>query len=223
MDVLGKLFPGVGTFLAMEPELAFARIALIVLGFVLAYMGFKRKLEPLIMVPMGLGMLCVNAGILFLSDGSVGNMFLDPLVSDPVSLINIMQVNFLQPVYNLLFSNGLIACLVFMGIGARSEISFLLARPWTSMTIALFAELGTFAALAVGILVFHLSPGAAAAVATIGGADGPTALYVGAPQPPVCRVAYSGLRFQPVEQVTWVPIFPWESGEDRTVSLEKTQ
>ena len=32
-----------------------------------------------------------------------------------------------------------------------------------------------------------------------------------------------GLRFQPVEQVTWVPIFPWESGEDRTVSLEKTQ
>lgn len=177
MDVLGKLFPGVGTFFAMEPELAFARIALIVLGFVLAYMGFKRKLEPLIMVPMGLGMLCVNAGILFLSDGSVGNMFLDPLVSDPVSLINIMQVNFLQPVYNLLFSNGLIACLVFMGIGARSEISFLLARPWTSMTIALFAELGTFAALAVGILVFHLSPGAAAAVATIGGADGPMVLF----------------------------------------------
>ncbi len=63
----------------------------------------------------------------------------------------------------------------------------------------------------------------ASSVGIIGGADGPTALYVGAPQPPICRVAYSGLRFQPVEQVTWVPIFPWESGEDRTVSLEKTQ
>lgn len=63
----------------------------------------------------------------------------------------------------------------------------------------------------------------ASSVGIIGGADGPTALYVGAPQPPVCRVAYSGLRFEPAEQVTWVPIFPWKSGEDRTVSLEKTQ
>lgn len=177
MEFMGKLFPGIGTFFAVEPELALARLFLIILGFVLAYMGFQRKLEPLIMVPMGIGMLCVNAGTLFLAGGGIGNMFLDPLVSEPMEVMNMMQVNFLQPVYNLLFSNGLIACLVFMGIGARSEISFLLARPWTSMTIALFAELGTFVTLAVGILLFKLEPGAAAAVATIGGADGPMVLF----------------------------------------------
>ena len=71
-----------------------------------------------------------------------------------------MQVNFLQPIYNLTFSNGLIACLVFMGIGARSEISFLLAKPWSSMIIAIFAEMGTFAALAAGVLAFGADAGA---------------------------------------------------------------
>ena len=176
MELLTTLFPGIGTMLAQEPAIAIARVVLIVAGFILAYMGFTRKLEPLIMVPMGLGMICVNAGVLFLSDGSIGTLLLDPLVSDPTELMNILQVNCFQPIYNFMFSNGLIACLVFMGIGARSEISFLLAKPWTSITIALFAELGTFVTLAVG-MGFGLEPGQAAAVATIGGADGPMVLF----------------------------------------------
>ncbi len=161
----------------MEPAVAIARVALIVLGFFLAYYGFKRTLEPLIMVPMGIAMMAVNAGMMFLSSGAIGNMFVDPLASDAVELVNIMQINFLQPIYNLTFSNGLIACLVFMGIGARSEISYLLAKPWSSMIIAIFAELGTFVTLVAGICLFGLEPGAAAAVASIGGADGPMVLF----------------------------------------------
>ena len=177
MELLMTLFPGIGTFFFQDPVVAIARLFLIAFGFFLAYMGFTQKLEPLIMVPMGIGMLCVNAGVLFLNDGSIGTMLLDPLVSDPDELMNILQINCFQPIYNFMFSNGLIACLVFMGIGARSEISFLLARPWTSITIALFAEAGTFVALAVGILGFSLEPGQAAAIATIGGADGPMVLF----------------------------------------------
>lgn len=176
-EILYQLFPGITTFLSMEPVVACARVLLIVLGFVLAYLGFKQTLEPLIMVPMGIAMMSVNAGILFLSCGVIGNMFVDPLVSDPAALMDIMQVNFLQPIYNLTFSNGLIACLVFMGIGARSEISYLLAKPWSSMIIAIFAELGTFVTLVIGVAAFGLKPGAAAAIATIGGADGPMVLY----------------------------------------------
>ncbi len=90
------------------------------------------------------------------------------MVNDPSKLVNIMQVNFLQPIYNLTFSNGLIAVLVFMGIGAMSDIGFILARPWASMIVAIFAELGTFATLAIGLYI-GLSPGEAASVATIGG------------------------------------------------------
>ena len=194
MELLTTLFPGIGSMLAQEPAIAAARLVLIVVGFILAYMGFTRKLEPLIMVPMGLGMICVNAGVLFLSDGSIGTLLLDPLVSDPTELMNILQVNCFQPIYNFMFSNGLIACLVFMGIGAQSEISFLLAKPWTSITIALFAELGTFVTLAVG-MGFGLEPGQAAAVATIGGADGPMVLFTSLIQAPELFVPISIIAY----------------------------
>ena len=176
-ELLAQLFPGISTFFAMDATVAVARVVLILLGFILAYYGFKRTLEPLIMVPMGIGMIAVNAGMMFLNTGVIGNMFVDPLVSDPAALMDIMQVNFLQPIYNLTFSNGLIACLVFMGIGARSEISYLLAKPWSSMIIAICAELGTFVTLAVGVMAFGLTPGEAAASAIIGGADGPMVLF----------------------------------------------
>ena len=52
MEFFMQLFPGIGTFFAVEPVIAVARIVLIVFGFVLACLGFKRTLEPLIMVPM---------------------------------------------------------------------------------------------------------------------------------------------------------------------------
>ena len=183
-EFLTQLFPGISTFFMVEPVIAIARIFLIVLGFVLAYLGFKGTLEPLIMIPMGIGMIAVNCGTLILTGetaeiigSTIGNRMIAPLVEDPADLVNIMQIDFLQPIYNLTFSNGLIACLVFMGIGARSEISFLLAKPWSSMIIALFAELGTFVTLVLGVMAFDMTPGAAAAIATIGGADGPMVLF----------------------------------------------
>lgn len=176
MDILMQIFPGIFT-LFDDPLIGAVRVALILLGFVLAFYGFKGNLEPLIMVPMGLGMIAVNAGVLFLGDGSTGTLIIDPLVSETDDLMQAIQVNFLQPIYNFTFSNNLIACLVFMGIGARSELSFLLARPWTCIIIAIFAEMGTFATLSLGVNLFGLDPAQAASVATIGGADGPMVLF----------------------------------------------
>lgn len=175
-NLLMSLFPGIASLFTQDPVIAGSRIALIVFGFILAYLGFKRTLEPLIMVPMGVGMICVNCGVLFLDGGRTGTLFLDPLVSDPGSLVNIMQVNFLQPIYNLTFSNSLVACLVFMGVGALSEIGFILANPWTSIIIAIFAECGTFVTLVLGVQL-GLTPPEAASVAVIGGADGPMVLF----------------------------------------------
>ena len=176
MDILIQLFPGISSLFIQDPIIAVGRIALIFLGMVLAYLGFKRTLEPLIMVPMGLGMLAVNAGVLFLDTGVTGTLMLNPMVSETNELMTIMQINFLQPIYNMMFSNGLIACLVFLGIGVMSEIGFILARPWLSMMVAVFAELGTFVTIVIGYKL-GLTPGEAAAVATIGGADGPMVLF----------------------------------------------
>ena len=117
-----------------------------------------------------------NCGVLFLDGGKLGTLFLDPLVSDPAKLVDIMQINFLQPIYNLTFSNSLVACVVFLGVGAMCEIGFILANPWTSIIIAIFAECGTFVTLVLGVHL-GLTPPEAAAVASIGGADGPMVLF----------------------------------------------
>lgn len=176
MNIVATLFPGIASLFVQDPVIAGARLALIIFGFFLAYLGFKRTLEPLIMVPMGIGMICINCGVLFLEGGTLGTLFLDPMISDPNQLVNIMQINFLQPVYNLTFSNSLVACLVFMGIGAMCEIGFILANPWTSIIIAIFAEAGTFVTLVLGVKL-GLTASEAAAVASIGGADGPMVLF----------------------------------------------
>lgn len=176
IDALIQLFPGISTLFLDDWVISVARIVLIIFGFILAYLGFRRVLEPLIMVPMGIGMMCINAGVLFLEGGKIGTIFLNPMIDQAVPLVEIMQVNFLQPIYNLTFSNGLIACLVFFGIGAMSEIGFILARPWASIVVALFAEMGTFATLLIGIKM-GLPANEAASVAVIGGADGPMVLF----------------------------------------------
>ena len=170
------LFQGIATLAASEPKIMFGRIFLMLLGFFLMYLGSRNVLEPLLMIPMGLGMSTINAGVMFLEGGKMGTLFVDPLMSDPTDLVNIMQINWLQPIYTLTFSNGLIACLVFMGIGVLLDVGYVMARPFQSMIIALFAELGTIAVfpIAVGL---GLTEQEAASVATIGGADGPMVLF----------------------------------------------
>ncbi len=170
------LFQGIATLVASEPKIMFGRIFLMLLGFLLIYLGSRNVLEPLLMIPMGLGMSSINAGVMFLEGGKMGTLFVDPLMSDPTDLVNIMQINWLQPIYTLTFSNGLIACFVFMGIGVLLDVGYVMARPFQSMIIALFAELGTIAVFPIAVSL-GLTEQEAAAVATIGGADGPMVLF----------------------------------------------
>jgi oxaloacetate decarboxylase beta subunit len=177
-----------------EPGIVIARIVLIIIGVLLIWMGKRGTLEPLIMVPMGFGMLAVNAGVLFMTATTTGTLFVDPLVSDTDGLMNLLQIDFLQPIYTLTFSNSLIACLVFMGIGVLADVGSILRYPFTSMFIALFAELGTILAYPIG-RAFGLSYGEAAAIAIVGTADGPMVLFSSmmlAPQlfVPITVIAY---------------------------------
>ena len=171
-----SLFQGIGTLFYQEPEIATARVVLIIIGILLVWLGKRGTLEPLIMVPMGFGMSAVNAGVLFFSATKTGTLFVDPLVTDTDSLMNILQIDFLQPIYTLTFSNGLIACLVFMGIGVLADVGNVLRFPFTSMLIAMFAELGTVATFPIAHAM-GLSYGEAAAISIVGGADGPMVLF----------------------------------------------
>lgn len=199
------LFQGITTLIASNPTILIGRLGLIVLGGLLVYLGKKGVLEALLMIPMGLGMIAVNAGVLFLDpttataivsgsapaiDANVaaqlaaqagaghasGTLFMSPLVEKTESLMYLMQVDFLQPVYTFAFSNGLIACFVFMGIGVLLDVGFVLARPFLSMSLALSAELGTILTFPIAVALGLTYP-EAASIAMVGGADGPMVLF----------------------------------------------
>lgn len=195
------VFQGIATLIDSPMAIAIERISLIALGILLIYLGHKGVLEALLMVPMGLGMAVVNAGVMFVApgmnlpeQGNKGTLHLNPMISSGDQLLNILQVDWLQPIYVFTFSNGLIACLVFMGIGSLLDVGFVMARPFRSMFIALCAELGTIVTFPLGVMA-GLTPAQAAATATIGGADGPMILFASlilAPElfVPITVVAY---------------------------------
>ncbi len=170
------LFPGLYSFFLMEPSHAIVRILLVLVGLFLVYMGYKDKLDPLLMLPIGFTMAVVNVGILIMGEGQLGTLFVDPMVSEPSKLLDALQMNFLQPFYNFTFANGMIACVVFMGIGVITDLDFLIARPFLSLFLAFAAELGTLLTLPLAVaLGFSLKE--AASIAIVGGADGPMVLF----------------------------------------------
>lgn len=185
LDTILGMFQGIGTLLHADTKMALARIALIFLGMLLVYLGKKGTLEPLLMIPMGLGMATINAAVMFFDPANpgketevFGNLFLAPSLTDTDQLMLINQIDWLQPLYNFTFSNGLIACLMFMGIGSLLDVGFVMKRPFTSMIIALFAELGTIVTLPLAMAINpSYTLGEAAAIATVGGADGPMVLF----------------------------------------------
>jgi oxaloacetate decarboxylase beta subunit len=170
------LFQGIATLAAADPKIFWGRIGLILLGFLLIYLGKKGVLEALLMIPMGFGMAAVNAGVMFFEGGHMGTLFVDPLVTGTDATMNILQIDWLQPIYTLMFSNGLIAVLVFMGIGVLLDVGFVMARPFQSMILAVFAELGTVATYPIAVAM-GMTEREAASVAMIGGADGPMVLF----------------------------------------------
>lgn len=189
-DIFG-IFQGITSLLDSSWPILLARAGLMLLGMLLVYLGKKGVLEPLLMIPMGLGMAAVNAGVLFLdpttaaavTDAPVaphaathGTLMMAPLVQQTDNLMYVLQVDFLQPIYTFAFSNGLIACMVFMGIGVLLDVGFVLARPFLSMFLALCAELGTVATFPIAVAM-GLNYREAASIAMVGGADGPMVLF----------------------------------------------
>jgi carboxybiotin decarboxylase len=175
INQLGHIFEGISTFGQMDAQTLLIRLGLIVVGLLLVYLSAKDILDPMVLMPMGLAMILVNGATLTI-EGKLANLFLNPMLANPDEVINNMQILFLQPIYNLMFSNGLIACLVFMGIGVITPLDYLIARPLTSMLLAVAAELGSILTFPLAV-AFGFTYKEAAAIAIVGGADGPMVLF----------------------------------------------
>ncbi len=181
------IFQGFSVMAHSDPRVIAVRIVLVVLGFALVWLGRKGVLEPLLMIPMGLGMATINVSAMFfdpinmankltVNHAAVNNLFLDSTLASNDQLMTLMQIDWLQPIYTLGFSNGLIACLIFIGIGSLLDVGFVMKHPYVSATIALFAELGTIFTLPLATAWgYNLKD--AASIALVGGADGPMVLF----------------------------------------------
>lgn len=175
LTLAAHIFEGLSTFAEMDTQTILVRLALMLLGLLLIYLSAKNILDPMVLMPMGLAMILVNGATLTI-EGKLANLFVDPMLADPEGVVNNMQIFFLQPIYNLMFSNGLIACLVFMGIGVLTPLDYLIASPLTSLLIAIGAELGSILTFPIAVACgFNYRE--AASIAIVGGADGPMVLF----------------------------------------------
>ena len=140
------------------------------IAFVLVYLAIVRKFEPLLLLPIAIGMLLTNL--------PGANMFhLNFFVADEISFGTILHEGGLLDLLYLGVKLGIYPCLIFIGIGAMTDFSPLISNP-KSLLIGAGAQLGVFVAFSGAVLSGFFTPQEAASIGIIGGADGPTAILV---------------------------------------------
>ncbi|CAD7846916.1 MAG: Oxaloacetate decarboxylase Na(+) pump, beta chain (EC 4.1.1.3) [Olavius algarvensis Gamma 3 endosymbiont] len=163
------------------------QVAMIAVGGGLIFLAITKGFEPLLLIPIGFGGILANIPI-------AG-------IAGPDGLLGIL--------YNAGIESGVFPLLIFMGVGAMTDFGPLLARP-SLMILGAAAQFGIFFTL-FGAIAMNLVPGMefsmadAAAIAIIGGADGPTAIYVASRLAPdllgaIAVAAYSYMALVPIIQ-----------------------
>ena len=160
--------------------LTWQNIAMILVSFVLFYLAIVKKFEPLLLLPISFGMFLVNLPLAGLMDEG--------------GVIHIMSYG---------VKSNLLHCLVFMGVGAMTDFSPLIANP-ISLLLGAAAQLGIYVAFIFATQI-GFTPAEAAAIGIIGGADGPTSIYIAnnlAPHllAPIAVAAYSYMALIPLIQ-----------------------
>ncbi|MBI9092155.1 MAG: sodium ion-translocating decarboxylase subunit beta [Desulfobacterium sp.] len=163
----------------------YRNIIMILVGMVFIYLGIAKDYEPLLLVPIGFGMLMGNIPV-FKGLG-----------------LGIYESNSVLHYLYLGVTQGVYPPLIFLGIGAMTDFSTLLARP-VLMLLGAAAQAGIFITF-LGALALGFTPHEAASIGIIGGADGPTAIFLTAKLAPtligpIAVAAYSYMALVPVIQ-----------------------
>jgi len=163
------------------------QVVMMLVGFLLLYLAIARGFEPLLLLPIGFGAILTNI----------------PLagMAEPGGL--------LYMIYEAGIATGVFPLLIFMGVGAMTDFSALIANP-RMLLLGAAAQLGIFATL-IGAVALNAVPGLsftmkeAASIAIIGGADGPTAIFLASKLAPdllgaIAVAAYSYMALVPLIQ-----------------------
>ncbi len=152
----------------------------------LVYLAIVRKFEPLLLLPIAIGMLLTNL--------PGANMFhLDFFIAEEVNYGQVLHDGGFLDLLYLGVKLGIYPCLIFVGIGAMTDFSPLISNP-KSLLIGAGAQLGVFVAFSIALLTGLFGPEEAAAIGIIGGADGPTAILVTKTLDPPCLVPLPSRR-----------------------------
>jgi carboxybiotin decarboxylase len=164
---------------------SWGNIAMLGIGCVFIYLGIAKDYEPLLLVPIGFGMIVGN--IPLATGMNIG-------IYEPGSVLNVLYKGVTQ---------GWYPSLIFLGIGAMTDFSSMLANP-RLILLGAAAQAGIFLTFA-GSLLLGFSETDAAAIGIIGGADGPTAIFLSSQLAPhllgaIAVAAYSYMALVPVIQ-----------------------
>ena len=183
------------------------KLLMMAVGFLIVYMGAFKGFEPLLLIPIGFGTILVNVpGAGMFNEGS----------------------GMLRIIYDAGVGNEFFPMLIFMGIGAMTDFGPLIANPKTAL-LGGAAQLGVFFTL-FGVALMNLIPGIdynmleACAIAIIGGADGPTSIYVAGKLAPhmmavIAVAAYSYMALVPMIQPPIMKLFTTE--KERKIKMEQ--
>ena len=183
MDKLNSLWMATGIANFSLPQLI-----MIAVGLVLIFLAIRKKFEPLLLLPIGFGGILANI--------PVAN------ISGPDGFLGI--------IYDMGVANGLFPLLIFMGVGAMTDFSPLIARPKLAL-LGAAAQFGIFTTLLGALFLSQTFEGInftlqdASAIGIIGGADGPTAIFLASKLSPdllgaIAVAAYSYMALVPIIQ-----------------------
>ena len=195
LNGLYQLWITTGLYGFIHEEKGWGMAVMILVGFLLLYLAIKKGFEPLLLIPIGMG--CILSNIPYAYIASV----------DPTSTH--AAAGFIKILYDAGIETGLFPILIFMGVGSMTDFGPLIANPKT-LLLGAAAQLGIFTAL-LGALLLSYIPGinfdlaVAGSIGIIGGADGPTAIYVTSRLAPsylgsIAVAAYSYMALVPVIQ-----------------------
>lgn len=168
-------------------NLTIGHLVMILIGLIFIYLAIKKEYEPLLLIPIGFGILLGNIPF-------IENIGMQIGIYEDGSVLNYLYFGVLKGIY---------PPLIFLGIGAMTDFSALLSNP-KLLLLGAAAQVGIFltflSALALGFSIQQ-----AAAIGIIGGADGPTAIFISsklAPEliGPIAIAAYSYMALVPVIQ-----------------------
>jgi sodium ion-translocating decarboxylase beta subunit len=186
-------------------SLTWGNIVMILLAGLLIYLGIVKNFEPLLLVPIGFGIILVNIPLgglmVYTPDGSPAeSATLGQLLTD----ISDGKVGLLNILYAYGVKSEIIPFLIFLGLGALIDFSPTIARP-ISLFFGATAQLGIFVVFLIAYVSGLFTVNEAACVGIIGGSDGPPTIYLTAALAPhllgpIALAAYSYMALVPIIQ-----------------------